>query len=417
MKILGFHICNWGTMKEYLKLVITSLRRRWLRTSLTMIGIFIGIAAVVALVGLSEGLRVAMDEQFEAMGVDKLIITHKGDFIPGLAGGSESLTIKDWKFIKRIKEIEDVIYYYIGSARVEFKNQVLFLPIVSFATDEKQKLWDEVWYFDIEGGRILQKSDKYKINTGIAFFKDNAFKKNLHLRDKLTINDQDFKAVGYYERVGNSQDDKNFFIEEDTFKELFDRNDDKVDTLFAKVRAGENPADVADKVERELRQFRGLKEGNEDFAIMTSQEMIEIFGDVLNIIQVLLIGIASISLVVGGIGIMNTMYTAVTERTNEIGIMKAIGARNEDIFTMFFIESGLLGASGGIIGIIIGFVFAKMVEYVAITQLKTNLLAPEFSLFLIFGSLTFAFLVGAVSGTLPAIQASKLQPVEALRYE
>lgn len=417
VNICGFHICNWATMKEFLKIVITSLRRRWLRTSLTMLGIFIGIAAVVALVGLSEGLKEAVNEQFEAMGVDKLIITHKGSLIPGISSGSESLTLKDWRFIKRINEIEDVIYYYMDTAEVEFKNQKLFLPVVSYPTDEKQELFNEAWYFDIEGGRRIQSTDKYKINTGIAFFEDNAFQKNMQLRDKFSINDQDFKIVGYYERVGNSQDDKNIFIEEDTFIELFDTDEDKIDILYAKVRAGEDPAYVADKVERQLREFRGLKEGNEDFSIMTSQEMIEIFGDILNIIEVLLVGVAAISLVVGGIGIMNTMYTAVTERTNEIGIMKAIGARNEDVFTMFFIESGLLGMSGGLIGILIGYGFAKLVESIAIVQLKTTLLAAHFSITLIIGSLMFAFFVGAISGTLPAIQASKLQPVEALRYE
>src|SRR3989344_2563898 len=371
---------NTALILEYLELVVNSLRKRYLRTTLTMIGIFMGIAAVVALVSLSEGLKLAVQEQFEALGADKLIISYRGDVVPGLSASSGGLTLKDYKFIKRLKQVENTIYWYFDSAKVVFKDQTLFLPVIAYPTDDKQELFNEMWYFDIKTGRTLKKNDKYKINTGIAFFEDKVFLDNLKIRDKLTINGLDFKIVGYYERVGNSQDDKNIFIEEATFKELFNV-DEQVSIMVAKVRPSLKPSAVA------------------------------------NIIQIVLVGIAGISLFVGGIGIMNTMYTAVTERTKEVGIMKAIGARNEDIFLMFLIESGLLGFSGGLIGILIGMGFAKLVEYFALSILKTNLLSPQFSGFLILGSLFFASFIGAVSGTFPAMQASKLAPIEALRYE
>ena len=407
---------NTALILEYLELVVNSLRKRYLRTTLTMIGIFIGIAAVVALVSLSEGLKLAVQEQFEALGADKLIISYRGDVVPGLSASSGGLTLKDYKFIKRLKQVENTIYWYFDSAKVVFKDQTLFLPVIAYPTDDKQELFNEMWYFDIKTGRTLKKNDKYKINTGIAFFEDKVFLDNLKIRDKLTINGLDFKIVGYYERVGNSQDDKNIFIEEATFKELFNV-DEQVSIMVAKVRPSLKPSAVANIIEKKLREFRGLKEGQEDFVIQSSEEFMKAVSDILNIIQIVLVGIAGISLFVGGIGIMNTMYTAVTERTKEVGIMKAIGARNEDIFLMFLIESGLLGFSGGLIGILIGMGFAKLVEYFALSILKTNLLSPQFSGFLILGSLFFASFIGAVSGTFPAMQASKLAPIEALRYE
>ena len=113
---------------------------------------------------------------------------------------------------------------------------------------------------------------------------------------------------------------------------------------------------------------------------------------------------------------MNTMYTAVVERTKEIGIMKSIGAKNKDIFALFFFESGLLGMVGGIIGIGIGVGLAKGLAYIGSLQLGSNLIQAKISLFLVFGALLFSYLIGSLAGILPAVQASKLSPVEALRY-
>jgi len=130
-----------------------------------------------------------------------------------------------------------------------------------------------------------------------------------------------------------------------------------------------------------------------------------------------LVGIAAISLIVGGIGVANTMYTSVLERTKEIGTMKAVGAKNSDIMFLFLIESGLLGLIGGVIGVLIGLGLSKIAEYFATVQLGTNLLQASASTNLIIGALIFSFLIGAISGVFPAMQASKLKPVDALRYE
>jgi putative ABC transport system permease protein len=132
------------------------------------------------------------------------------------------------------------------------------------------------------------------------------------------------------------------------------------------------------------------------------------------LVQVVITGIAAISLFVGGVGIMNTMYTAVTERRRDIGIMKAVGAKNSHILSLFLIESGLVGIVGGALGIILGLSISRFVQFIAeyygVLSLKAS-----FSLFLILGALAFSFIIGVVSGITPAMQASKLQPVEALR--
>jgi len=166
-----------------------------------------------------------------------------------------------------------------------------------------------------------------------------------------------------------------------------------------------------------LRKSRGVTEKNQDFSILTPEELLESFGNILAIITSFLGGIAAISLFVGAVGIANTMYTSVLERTREIGIMKAVGAQNSDIMWIFLIESGLLGLVGACIGVGLGYGVGKTIEYIAINQLNTTLLQIAAPAWLIGGCLGFGFLIGAVSGTLPAIQASKTNVVDALRYE
>ena len=166
-----------------------------------------------------------------------------------------------------------------------------------------------------------------------------------------------------------------------------------------------------------MQKSRDVTEKTQDFIILTPEELLETFGVVLNIITGFLGGIALISLIVGGIGITNTMYTSVLERTKEIGTMKAIGAQNKDILMIFLIESGLLGLIGGIIGIILGLGIAKGIEFIAFQQLGTRLLQAATPVYLFVGCLAFAFLTGAISGGIPAWQASKTNTVDALRYE
>ena len=164
-----------------------------------------------------------------------------------------------------------------------------------------------------------------------------------------------------------------------------------------------------------MRRFRNVKKDEEDFDVQTPEQLLGSFGDIVNIVQSVLIGIAAISLLVGGIGIANTMYTAVVERTKEIGIMKSVGAQNKDILLIFIIESGLLGAIGGLIGVVLGFGLSYGVEVISKNFIGTNLIEAYFSYTLFFGALLFSFFIGAIFGVMPARQAALMQPVDALR--
>jgi putative ABC transport system permease protein len=241
------------------------------------------------------------------------------------------------------------------------------------------------------------------------------FEKEVELRDKIIIEGEEFSVIGSFGRIGNPQDDSQVYIPIDVAREILDVPA-KYDFFFIESKEGFDTKDVADRIEKELRDARDLEEGEEDFTIETSEGLKEAYSDVFGVVNAVVIGLAAISLFVGGIGIMNVMYTSVLERTNEIGVMKAIGARNSHILTLFLLESGFLGLTGGAVGILFGIGFAQLVQYGALIT-GWSFIEVSFSWYLIAGSLAFSFIVGSLSGTLPAMQAAKLKPVDALRYE
>lgn len=403
-------------ISEYFKLAIRNLRKRKLRTGLTMLGIFISIATIFMLVSLSLGLQNAVQEQFELLGTDKFFIQPKTGFLgpPGSVGGV-ILTEEDAEVVSKVRGVKDYSFFTAGNAKVEFGGEIRY-SMVWGIPPEHQEVYLEIGSFDMEEGRFLKEGDKNSVILGNLFKTGNLMAKPIRTNNKITINDQDFKVRGIMELIGNPDDDSAIIMDLDSFRELFDLPD-KVDYIMIQIDEGEDVIEVAERVEKKLRKTRGLTEDTQDFDILTPEELLESFGVILNIVTAFLAGVAAISLLVGAIGISNTMYTSILERTREIGIMKAIGAQNKDILSIFLIESGLLGLIGAGIGVILGYSISKTVEYIAVNSLNTTLLQAAAPPYLIMGCLFFGFLIGAASGTLPALRASKTNVVNALRYE
>ena len=234
----------------------------------------------------------------------------------------------------------------------------------------------------------------------------------VNLMDK--IEGVDFKVVGILKKSGNPQQDGTLVIPEAAMREILGI-EETYDIIPAKISAGEDIAVVTERIKKDLRSHRNVEEGKEDFTVQTPENILATLNTILFIIQGVLVGIAAISLLVGGIGIMNTMYTAVLERTKEIGVMKAIGARNWEIMSIFVIESGMLGLVGGIIGVSMGFGISKSVELIAFQIYGSYLIKADFNLGLLIGMLMFGFIIGSLSGAFPAKQAAALKPVDALR--
>ena len=405
-------------IKDYFRLAIGNLRKRKLRSWLTLVGIFVSIATIFMLVSLSLGLQGAVEEQFRALGTDKVFIQSSTGFLgpPGSTSNSIFLTEEDVEIVKKVRGVKDFSFFVAGNAKIEFRGETRFQLVWAIPPDH-QDVWVETGSFKINEGRFLEERDSNKVILGYLFDEGKVFKKSVANGNKITINDVDFKVKGNIQRVGNPDDDRMILIDLESFRSLFGEGEGRIDVIFVQIEEGEDLNEVSDRIEKKLRTFRDVDEKTQDFTIIKPEELLESFGNVLNIITVFLAGVAAISLLVGGIGIANTMYTSVLERTSEIGVMKAIGARNKDVFYIFLIESGLLGLVGGILGVGLGYSISKGIEYLAVTNLNTDLLQAAAPFYLVFGSLAFGFLIGAISGTLPAIHASKTNVVDALRHE
>ncbi len=403
---------------DYLKLGIKNIRKRKLRSWLTIIGIIVSIATIFILISLSIGLQNAVNEQFRMLGADKFFILPKGQAGAPGSGGAVELTLEDVRIIKKVSGIKSVSYFNIVNVKIKFNDKTRYYMAVGVPLDDSGmgKVLQESLNIRADKGRLLKKEDKGKHVVGLGSLYNEVFDKPVNVNNKIEINDIQFEVIGILKSVGNNQDDQMIYMPFETVQEVFNTGD-RVDEIFIQIDSGEDIKKVADNVARKLRKFRNVNEENQDFSILTPEELLQTVGTILNIITSFLLGIAGISLVVGAIGVANTMYTSVLERTKEIGTMKAVGAKNSDILILFLVESGLLGLVGGIFGVILGIIGVKIIEQIAMQSLGTNLLQAYVGLPLIFGCLGFAFVIGSLSGVLPARQASKLKPVDALRYE
>nr|AKQ03323.1 putative protein, putative ABC transport system permease protein [uncultured archaeon Rifle_16ft_4_minimus_37913] len=387
-------------------MAINSIRHRKLRSWLTVIGIIIGVAAIISLVTVSRSLESTIESQFEQFGANRILISPKGFQGPGTS--SEGLTTQDLETVEKISGFKYVIPGLFISTEVRHKDEVEFTLIASVPAENFEEFFLDSG-IELQEGRFIEEGDKFEAVVGSRVIED-MFDSPLKLGSKIEIKGEEFKIVGVLKEIGNSQDDNQINIPLETAREIFNKPDD-VDVIVAQVKVADDIPLLQEKIERELEDERD----DTNFQVVTATQILEQINEVLGIIQFVLVGIAAISLIVGGIGIMNSMYTSVLERTKDIGIMKAIGAKNLDIFEIFLIESGLIGLVGGFFGTILGSVIALVIgEFSKNAGFLLNI-KIEF-LVLVFG-LFFAFVAGMLSGVLPAMQAARLKPADALRYE
>ena len=404
-------------LKDYVAFSLKNLRNRRLRSWLTMIGIFIGIAAVVSLIGLGEGLRLAIMSQFGFLGPDVLGVQASGLAFAGPPGSavakplSDDLTAK----IEKINGVEAAFNRYIESTTIEFNDRQDIGIAGSMVEGENRKVLETMINLKADEGRLLKDGDARKVVLGNDFKKEDTFGKGVKVGDKILVNGIFFEVVGILEKKGSFIFDRIVLINEKSMIDALGIDEKKVNVIAVKVKDQNKITQVKEDIEKLLRKERNVEKGEEDFQVESPQQTLEALNSTLFAVQLFVYIIAAISLAVGGSGIMIAMYTSVLERTKEIGIMKSIGARNSAIFTIFFIESGLLGMTGGIIGIVLGMSFAYGVSFIGRFLLGSELIQASVSPLLILGALIFSFVLGTLFGVLPAYQASRLNPVDSLR--
>ena len=405
-------------LEDLFFLAFSGLKGRILRTTLTMIGIIIGVAAVVSLISLGQGLKDAIGSSFASVGTDKILVQSLSPgFSPPGQDGIGVMSQHDVDIISSVIGVDRVAGRLLRSVIYDFgdSSSTVFaasLPIENDALNLVLEVNNVVVY----QGRLLKPSESRKILVGEALWNSNTPSKNVVVGSRVKINGFSFEVVGLLKKIGGPRDSI-VLLNENDMRDIFKDSlsvRDELSVIAAQVVSGGDVKVIADRISRALRRDRNQKEGFEDFSVSTSVEIIESVNTIVLVVQAIFVGIALISLLVGGIGIMNTMYTSVLEQSRNIGIMKSVGARNSAILWIFLFESGILGLFGGAIGILLGILLSKIVEFGAGGFLG-DLLHASFPWYLIVGSLFFSFIVGVLSGVFPARQASILPPVEALR--
>ena len=404
-----------GKTKEYIKIAIRSLRRRPVRSWLTMVGVVIGVFLIISLLSLSEGIKGAMMDQLNMMGNDLIIVMpgEISDMTTMMAGGLE-LTEDDIEAVRKAEGVERIVPMNYKAEAVRHEGRVKTILINGVSLEYGLDLLRDDMGLQLAAGRWSIPGKKEVI---VAKAIPEDIFPGMKVGDEISIRGKKFDVVGILKSLGNKQDDSTIYMDLDLFADVTgERSGAKM--IMAKVTPGYSVDDVVENIKDNLNESRKRRRGEDlpSFSVLSSEKILDIVGNVMLLVQVAIFGFASIAIVVGGIGIMNTMYTSVHERIREIGIMKAVGAKGRTITILFLIESGFFGLFGGLGGIVLGLGVAKLAEFAVRTGAGFYLKASMSPLLILFG-LTFSFLIGCIAGYLPSRSASKLKPVDALRYE
>ncbi len=395
---------------------VNNLRYRKLRTWLTILGIVVGIATIIVLVSLADGLREDVNEQMSTFDPDSIFIYPANIEKTGATGIAASqfmptsgkLFEKDYLKIKALPGVENIAKIILGRASVKHKDQIITASI----TAVEPSIYEGISTINIEEGRFLYDSDAQTAVLGYSISRD-AFDDEIKVGSIIEILGKRYRVVGIIEKTGNSfaQFDNMIFIKFDEGKKMFADSllPNEVSAIRVNVAEGYDVKEVGEQIEYTLMNLHKVAEDEKDFTVITADTLNEQIGSIIETLTIFLGAVALISLAVGTIGISNTMFMAVMERTKEVGVLKSIGASKHQVLLIFLIEAGIIGMLGGLLGILIGASISLLLDVIGVqTKITVELVA---------GSSAFAFLVGMVAGVVPAKNASEIPAIEALRYE
>jgi putative ABC transport system permease protein len=398
--------------KEGIKYSLRNLKKSKDRSFFTILSIFIGITTIFIFISFGLGLFAYIDELSGGATADKIIIQAKGVGAPGLDTTFE-LTEDDVRTINGVTGVYDVSGSYFNVVKLQQGDEIRYSFLISYTPENPLML--ESFDIGVVKGSDLSPMDSGKVILGYNFQEDETiFKNGYEINDRIKIDNKSYRVSGFLESIGNPQDDSQAYINENAFENTYPNK-----TSYGMIIARVNKEDidiVVQRVEKALRKSRNQEEGKEDFYVQSYSELLEAYTGALGGIVGFIIIIAIISVIVAAINTANTMITAVLERYKEIGILKAIGAKNSEILDIFLFESSFLGLLAGILGIAAGFAITYAAKLLLI-GLGWSFLAPLYNIWLFAGCIAFAVATGAISGVMPAIRASRINTVDALRYE
>ena len=422
--------------KKALQLALNTLFHSKLRSWLTIIGIVIGIASVVIILSISDAAQRQIEDRLGDLGADVLTVSPGAARAQGagfggggmMGGGSperfgerssstsiqKNLTSRDITMIKSVDNVLYVMGSVSGTADIIYSTKT---ASDSRCTGVEVSVWKDLTTETLSSGRFLTTGDTYSVVIGERVA-TNTFDKEIPLNTKINIGGKSFNVVGIL------KDSSSIYMPLGAARDTLEGVGEKE---FGYISVKIKDVDLADEtvgnITKKLMASRGiLKEQDTDFSVTNPSAMQETMEEMMQTVTIFLGAIAAISLLVGAIGIANTMFTSVLEKTKDIGIMKAIGAKNKHILLIFLFNSGLIGLSGGLGGVILGLILAEVIINNLLTSISSTAVAnpgiiSNFFSPTILAVLFFSVIIGVIAGLIPAYRASKLSPVDALRSE
>lgn len=404
------------TFNDILKESWLSISGNKVRSFLTVLGIIIGVMAVVIMVAVGETVQYEITDQFSSLGTNTVVIRAGAAQVGGVRSGNrQTLTIDDAEVIAKLPDVAAVSPVQSSGAQVVYGNKNWSTSMMGVYPD-----YTTVQNIDIEYGAFFDQSAVRNASTYAVIGPKTAAELGMDVNpvgEVIRVQNVPFVVIGVSKERGDSamgsQDDM-VIIPITTLKKRLQgsRFPNAVSMIALKLYQDADNSVVIDQISALLRDRHKLKAGDEDdFQVMDMKQIMETMTTVTGYLKLLLIAIAAVSLLVGAIGIMNMMLVSVAERTREIGIRKAIGARERHIIIQFLAESIMISFIGSMIGLVLGVGLSQGVGRFILGY------SVPFSLWPVVLSITVAVVVGLASGVMPAIKAAKLNPIDSLRYE
>jgi len=405
-------------LKHAFNMVLHSRLRSWL----TILGIVIGVASVIAIMSIGSGLQARISSQLGNLGGDIVTLTagfSRGASMfgpPGERGGTSSAVATeeeptlgklDVQILRAMPEIALIDTQIKGSVKVSYMGKSGTVSV----TGVDQSVWSRITTSTIKEGRMLDAADQNVVVIG-SRLAESYFDKPVGINQMITIESNAFRVVGILDDSSNSV----YMPINMAYQIIEDKEIGVYDSIVIKIKDESTLDATMNKTEEKLMLSRHVTSKDKDFSLVSSKKMQETRTAMMSSMNTFLLAIAAVSLIVGAVGIANTMFTSVLEKTKEIGIMKAIGARNKDIMMIFLLNAALIGLVGGILGIIFGGILSGLLPAIMgdTGMLRSGTIVTMNSVVI---ALSVSVIIGIVAGIIPAYQASRLKPVDALRYE
>jgi putative ABC transport system permease protein len=430
-------------LPDILKLSLNSLTHRGLRSWLTILGIIIGVAAVIAMLSISAGMSQNMKAQLSSFGTDVITVSagriraqgpeggFAGRFQPGgefsqTTGSSSStstpkLTDKDITAILTAQGVESVSGIISGRAQAQYLAQTVTTTVEGV----DPTAWNSMTTSKLESGRFLETGDGASVLIGYNVAHE-IFGTNLTVDSPIKIGGKTYNVIGILQQSGTGGfggDDRTVFMTLAAARDVVTGLDsDQYSSIQVKVTNTNLVDQIIQNIDSVLYTSRMVTSDTADFTVTSPTAMLQTIQSTMATLTFFLTGIAAISLLVGAIGIANTMFMSVMERTRLIGILKSIGTKNSEIMKLFITESGIIGLMGGLLGVFLGLIVVGIISNVGISIMGMGRLGTSTSVAvvtpdLVAFALLFSTIIGIVSGLIPARKAATLQIVEAMRSE